>query len=189
MWWQVAELFHFAETAGAQIRLRDADALSLTWDCGRSWQHVWNTSGEHAQAFYGESEYAETRVPTMISDYSELMLNWAVLRIGRKARFYKGWEAIRVPRSPQSVDPHWGFEQLSLITGRLTRDGKPVPMQLRTIFPDHYELNQFSHLAGMRFKDLLAAFKDPAGGILANWVEPAPSSERPQDTEKSESSK
>ena len=85
MWWQVAELFHFAETAGAQIRLRDADALSLTWDCGRSWQHVWNTSGEHAQAFYGESEYAETRVPTMISDYSELMLNWAVLRIGRKA--------------------------------------------------------------------------------------------------------
>lgn len=54
MWWQVAELFHFAETAGAQIRLRDADALSLTWDCGRSWQHVWNTSGEHAQAFYGE---------------------------------------------------------------------------------------------------------------------------------------
>ena len=32
MWWQVAELFHFAETAGAQIRLRDADALSLTWD-------------------------------------------------------------------------------------------------------------------------------------------------------------
>ena len=40
MWWQVAELFHFAETAGAQIRLRDADALSLTWDCGRSC-HVW----------------------------------------------------------------------------------------------------------------------------------------------------
>lgn len=34
MWWQVAELFHFAETAGAQIRLRDSDALSLTWDCG-----------------------------------------------------------------------------------------------------------------------------------------------------------
>ena len=94
-----------------------------------------------------------------------------------------------MPRSAQSVDPHWGFEQLSLITGRLTRDGKPVPMQLRTIFPDHYELNQFSHVAGMRFKDLLAAFKDPTGGILANWVEPAPSSGHPQGAEKSESSK
>ena len=94
-----------------------------------------------------------------------------------------------MPGSAQSVDPHWGFEQLSLITGRLTRDGKHVPMQLRTIFPDHYELNQFSHVAGMRFKDLLAAFKDPAGGILANWVEPAPDSGRPQGAEKSESSK
>lgn len=41
----------------------------------------------------------------------------------------------------------------------------------------------------MRFKDLLAAFKDPAGGILANWVEPAQGSERPQGAEKSESPK
>ena len=101
MWWQVAELFHFAETAGAQIRLRESDALSLTWDCGRSWQHVWNTSGEHGQAFYGESEYAETRVPTMISDYSGLMLNWAVLRIGHKARFYKAGRRSGCPQAPK----------------------------------------------------------------------------------------
>ena len=107
----------------------------------------------------------------MISDYGEIMLKWAIMRIGDKARWRRRWPRIDVPADPASVDPQWGFEQLTPITGRLTLDGAYIPMELRTIFPAHPELNELSHVMQMDFDALLAAYKEPSGGeLLEQWV-------------------
>ena len=82
-----SNLVGFAESSGAQVHLYNGNGLAITWDHGRFWQHIWDNGGSCPQAFYGESEYAEPRVPTMISDYGEIMLKWAIMRIGEKARW------------------------------------------------------------------------------------------------------
>ena len=167
-----ADLIDFAHDSGAICSVYRGNGIALTWDGGRSWQHIWDTEGSRRpQAFYGESEYLEPRVPTMISDYGEIMLKWAIMRIGEKARWRRRWPLIDVPSDAASVDPQWGFEQLTPITGRLTLDGAYIPMELRTIFPAHPELNQLSHVMQMDFDALLAAYKEPLGGeLLEQWV-------------------
>ena len=77
-------------------------------------------------------------------------------RIGEKARWRRGWPRIDVPAGLESVSPQWGFEQLTPITGRLTLDGAYIPMEMRTIFPEHPELNQLSHVMQIDFDELLA---------------------------------
>ena len=61
----------------------------------------------------------------------------------------------------ESVSPQWGFEQLTPITGRLTLDGAYIPMEMRTVFPVHPELNQLSHVMQIDFD---------AGGIGSDTV-------------------
>ena len=58
----------------------------------------------------------------------------------------------------ESVSPQWGFEQLTPITGRLTLDGAYIPMEMRTIFPVHPELNQLSQVMQIDFDELLAGY-------------------------------
>lgn len=166
-----SSLVDFAESAGAQVELYNGNGLAFTWDHGRSWQHVWDRQGAHPQAFYGESEYFEARVPAMISDYGEIMLKWAITRIGANARRGMGWAPVKVPNDSASVAPQWGFQQLTPITGRLTLNGSHLPLELRTIFPYHYELNELSQVIEMDFEELLESYKDPSGGaLLAQWV-------------------
>ena len=169
--WAQPELMDFAMRAGAQVRLREGDGLALTWDCGRSWRHVWKAHGSDAQSFYGESEYAEERWPHFVSNDHDLMLRWAILRIGSEARRRMEWAPIVVPSGAEGLDGRWGVEQLGLITGRLTMDGVPLPMDMRTIFPEHHELNQFARVARVDVDDLVAAYRDPSGGaLLGHWV-------------------
>lgn len=166
-----SDLVDFAESSDAQVHLYNGNGLAITWDRGRFWQHIWDSGGSCPQAFYGESEYAERRVPTMISDYGEIMLKWAIMRIGEKARWRRRWPRIDVPSAPESVSPQWGFEQLTPITGRLTLDGAYIPMEMRTIFPVHPELNQLSQVMQIDFEELLAGYMDPSGGpLLRQWV-------------------
>lgn len=166
-----SDLVDFAKDAGAQVHVYNGDGIAVTWDCGRNWQHMWDRRGARPQAFYGESEYAEARIPMMISDYGEMMLKWAIVRIGGMARSYKGWPGVNIPRDASSVEAQWGFQQLTPITGRLTLEELSMPMEMRTIFPYHYELNEYSHVAQMDFDDLLAAYQDPTGGeLLSRWV-------------------
>lgn len=167
-----ADLIDFARDSGAICSVYRGNGIALTWDGGRSWQHIWDTAdSRRPQAFYGESEYLEPRVPTMISDYGEIMLKWAIMRIGDKARWRRRWPRIDVPADPGSVDPQWSFEQLTPITGLLALDGGYIPMEMRTIFPAHPELNQLSQVMQMDFDALLAAYKEPSGGeLLEQWV-------------------
>lgn len=166
-----AELVDFAESAGAQVRIWYRSGIALTWDCGRNWHHIWDNQGEHPQAFYGETEYLEPRVPTMISDYGEIMLRWAIVRIGGRAREEMGWPSINVPRNLEDVHPGWEFQQLTPITGRLAIRGEYVPMEMRTIFPMHYELNVLSQVMPIDFDVLLKCYKEPAGGEpVAQWL-------------------
>ena len=169
--WAQPELMDFAMRSGAQVRLRDGDGLALTWDCGRSWRHVWQTHGSHPQSFFGESEYAEERWPHLVSDDRDLMLRWAIVRIGGEARRRMEWDPIVIPSKVEGVDERWGVEQVGAIMGRLTMDGVPLPMSMRTIFPNCYQLNQLSHVAHMDVDDLVAAYRDPSGGeLLGHWV-------------------
>ena len=44
-------------------------------------------------------------------------------------------------------------------------------MEMRTIFPNHYELNILSHVMSIGFDVLLQSYKEPAGGAaVAQWV-------------------
>nr|WP_314337050.1 hypothetical protein [Schaalia odontolytica] len=63
------------------------------------------------------------------------------------------------------MSPQWGFEQLTPITGRLTLDGAYIPMEMRTIFPVHPELNQLSQVMQIDFDELLAGYMDPSGDL------------------------
>ena len=93
------DLIDFARESGAIPSVYNGGGIALTWDAGRSWQHIWDTkNARRPQAFYGESEYLEARVPTMISDYGEIMLKWAIMRIGEKARWRRRWSRIDVLR-------------------------------------------------------------------------------------------
>ena len=106
-----------------------------------------------------------------LSDYGEIILKWAVIRIGEKAWWRRRWPRIDVPAGPESVSPQWGFEQLTPITGRLTLDGAYIPMEMRTIFPVHPELNQLTHVMQIDFDELLAGYMDPSGGpFLREWL-------------------
>ena len=99
------------------------------------------------------------------------MLKWAIMRIGEKARWRRRWPRIDVPTGLESVSPQWGFEQLTPITGRLTLDGAYIPMEMRTIFPVHPELNQLSQVMQIDFDALLAGYMDPSGGaLLRQWL-------------------
>lgn len=99
------------------------------------------------------------------------VLKWAIMRIGEKARWRRRWPRIGVPAGLESVSPQWGFEQLTPITGRLTLDGAYIPMEMRTIFPVHPELNQLSHVMHIDFDELLAGYVDPSGGpLLRQWL-------------------
>ena len=166
------DLIDFARESGAIPSVYNDGGVALTWDAGRSWQHIWDTkNSRRPQAFYGESEYLESRVPTMISDYGEIMLKWAIMRIGEKARWRRRWPRIDVPAALESVAPQWGFEQLTPITGRLTLDGAYIPMEMRTIFPVHPELNQLSQVMQIDVDELLAGYMDPSGGpLLRQWL-------------------
>ena len=164
-------LVDFAESSDAHVQLYNGNGIAITWDHGRFWQHIWDNGDSYPQAFYGESEYAEARVPTMISDYGEIMLKWAIMRIGGQARWRRGWPRIDVPAGLESVSAQWGFEQLTPITGRLTLDGAYIPMEMRTIFPLHPELNQLSQVMQIDFDELLAGYMDPSGGpFLREWL-------------------
>lgn len=166
-----SDLVDFAESSEAHVQLYNGNGLAITWDRGRFWQHIWDSGGSYPQAFYGESEYLEPRVPTMISDYGEIMLKWAIMCIGEKARWRRRWPRIDVPARLESVSPQWGFEQLTPITGRLTLDGAYIPMEMRTIFPAHPELNQLSQVMQIDFDELLAGYMDPsAGPLLRQWL-------------------
>ena len=93
------DLINFARESGALSSVYNGDGVAITWDSGRSWQHIWDTkNSRRPQAFYGESEYVEPRVPTMISDYGEIMLKWAIMRIGEKARWRRRWPRHRSNR-------------------------------------------------------------------------------------------
>ena len=106
-----------------------------------------------------------------LSDYGEIMLKWAIMCIGEKARWRRRWPRIDVPSGLESVLPQWGFEQLTPITGRLTLDGAYIPMEMRTIFPVHPELNQLSQVMQIDFDELLAGYMDPSGGtLLRQWL-------------------
>ena len=106
-----------------------------------------------------------------LSDYGEIMLKWAIMRIGEKARWRRRWPRIDVAAGLESVSPQWGFEQLTPITGRLTLDGAYIPMEMRTVFPVHPELNQLSHVMQIDFDELLAGYTDPSGGpLLRQWL-------------------
>jgi len=106
-----------------------------------------------------------------LSDYGEIMLKWAIMRIGEKSRWRRGWPRIDVPAGLESVSPQWGFEQLTPITGCLTLDGAYIPMEMRTIFPVHPELNQLSQVMQIDFDELLAGYMDPSGGsLLRHWL-------------------
>lgn len=118
-----ADLIDFAEHAGAQVRIWRGNGVGITWDCGRYWYHIWDKAGTHPQALYGETEYLEPRVPTMLSDYGEIMLRWAIVRIGERARRELGWPSISVPYALEDVHPGWEFQQLTPITGRLAVKG------------------------------------------------------------------
>lgn len=167
-----ADLIDFAEHAGAQVRIWRGNGVGITWDCGRYWYHIWDKAGTHPQALYGETEYLEPRVPTMLSDYGEIMLRWAIVRIGERARRELGWPSINVPYALEDVHPGWEFQQLTPITGRLAVKGEYVPMEMRTIFPNHYELNILSHVMPIGFDVLLESYKEPAGGAaVAQWVQ------------------
>ena len=51
-----ADLVDFARTSGAISSVYKGDGIALTWDSGRSWQHIWDTKdSRRPQAFYGES--------------------------------------------------------------------------------------------------------------------------------------
>ena len=79
------DLIDFARESGAIPSVYNGGGVALTWDAGRSWQHIWDTkNARRPQAFYGESEYLEPRVPTMISDYG-----------GRASMFLWGLKAYR----------------------------------------------------------------------------------------------
>ena len=93
-----------------------------------------------------------------LSDYGAIMLKWAIMRIGEKARWRRRWPRIDVPSALESVSPQWGFEQLTPITGRLTLDGAYIPMEMRTILPVHPELNQLSQVMQIDFDELLAGY-------------------------------
>ena len=108
-----ADLIDFACDSGAISSVYNSNGIALTWDSGRSWQHVWDTKNSpHPQAFYGESEYLEPRVPTMISDYGEIMLKWAIMRIGAVAspvaanRCPLGARKCLVPVGFRTAHPH-----------------------------------------------------------------------------------
>ena len=158
-----SDLVDFAESSEAHVQPYNGNGLAITWDRGRFWQHIWDSGGNCPQAFYGESEYLESRVPTMISDYGKIMLKWAIMRIGEIARWRRGWPRIDVPAGLESVSAQWGFEQLTPITGRLTLDGAYIPMEMRTIFPLHPELNQLSLVMQIDFDELLAGYMYPSG--------------------------
>ena len=50
-------------------------------------------------------------------------------------------------------------------------NGVPLPMDMRTIFPQHHELNQLSRVVLMDVDELVASYRDPSGGtLLAQWV-------------------
>ena len=99
------DLIDFARESGAISSVYNGGGVALTWDAGRSWQHIWDTkNARRPQAFYGESEYLEPRVPTMISDYGEIMLKWAIIALvkkrggaagGRESMFLRGWRMCR----------------------------------------------------------------------------------------------
>ena len=167
-----ADLIDFARDSGAISSVYNGNGIALTWDAGRSWQHIWDTkNSRRPQAFYGESEYLEPRVPTMISDYGEIMLKWAIMRIGEKARWRRRWPLIDVPADAASVDPQWGFEQLTPITGRLTMDSGCIPQALRPKITPPPQINQLSHVMQMDYDALLAAYMDPSGGsLLRQWL-------------------
>ena len=101
-----ADLVDFARTSGAISSVYKGDGIALTWDSGRSWQHIWDTKdSRRPQAFYGESEYLEPRVPTMISDYGEIMLKWAIMRIGEKRGGAAGGRESMFPRRLKASRP------------------------------------------------------------------------------------
>ena len=55
--------------------------------------------------------------------------------------------------------------------GRLTLDGAYIPMEMRTIFPVHPELNQLSQVMQIDFDELLAGYMDPSGRpLLRQWL-------------------
>ncbi len=87
------------------------------------------------QAFYGESEYLEPRVPTMISDYGEIMLKWAIMRIGEKSAGVAVAAHPGVPVGGLAYRPSGVSSSSTPITGRLTLDGEYIPMEMRC--PEH----------------------------------------------------
>ena len=45
-------------------------------------------------------------------------------------------------------------------------------MEMRTIFPNHYELNVLSQVMPIGFDVLLESYKEPVGGAaVAQWVQ------------------
>ena len=158
-----SDLVDFAESSEAHVQPYNGNGLAITWDRSRFWQHIWDSGGNCPQDYCGESEYLESRVPTMISDYGEIMLKWAIVRIGEKARWRRRWPRIDVPTALEGVSPQWGFEQLAPITGRLTLGGAYIPMEMCTIFPVHPELNQLSLVMQIDFDELLAGYMYPLG--------------------------
>lgn len=166
-----SDLISFAESAGAQVHIWRGNGVAVTWDCGRNWQHIWDKSGARPQALYGETEYMEPRIPTMLSDYGEVMLRWAIVRIAGRAREEMGWRSINVPYELEDVHRGWEFQQLTPITGRLAIRSQYIPMEMRTIFPKHYELNILSQVMPIDFDVLLDSYKEPSGGeAVAQWL-------------------
>ena len=153
------DLVGLATESGAQVLGTEA-GVRMTWDMGRTFLHLW---GEEGRYCFGTSERAEPRIATMISPYEEIMLKWAVLQVGDRARVALQMPPIVIPDAAEKVDPIWAFEQMSLLTGRLVMQGEFVPMELRTIFPAHRDLNVFSQVIRLGADELLASYRDPEG--------------------------
>lgn len=153
------DLVGFAEESGAQV-LGTQAGVRLTWDMGRTFLHIW---GEGERYCFGTSERAEPRIATMVSPYEEIMMKWAILQVGDRARASRQLPPIVIPDAPEEVEDVWSFEQMSLLTGRLAMGGEFVPMELRTVFPAHRELNVFSHVIRVSDDELLASYRDPEG--------------------------
>jgi hypothetical protein len=163
----IDDLVAFASEAKATVS-ETPGGHSMTWDHGMYAHHLWTSEGEW---FYGKSERGSSRIPTMITPHLEIAVKWAISRIGADVRAALGLPWISIPNTLEEMDPGWQVQQISLITGRLVRDGGLIPMELRSIFPQCHNLAECSHLLRLPMEQLLESYRTPDGNpLLGEYV-------------------
>ncbi|MBB6333490.1 hypothetical protein [Schaalia hyovaginalis] len=164
-------LINFARRSGAQAFAAEGGGVRLTWDMGHFFHHLWK---ENDQYCYGTSERSEPRIATMLCPYEEIIEKWAIVAIGAEARRHLGFAPIVIPSAPESAEPHWRFEQLSFLSGRLATEDGFIPMELRDTFPRHRNLTMLSHVIQMDADQLLSSYEaEDAHPLLSHLLPPA----------------